>query len=153
MKFHKFTADGSPSDATHRVTVTYDDLNTTAATSLVSQLLPQTAGTNLPLGTTVEVTHIKITTAFVGTAISALTIKVGDVSVDNRYVTTAVGDLLTANTRAIPRSVTTQPYALTAADTVKATFTATGANLTALTAGQVDIFFKILLPQDLEAWA
>ena len=53
---------------------------------------------------------------------------------------------MTANTRAIPRSVTTQPYALTAADTVKATFTATGANLTALTAGQVDIFFKILLP-------
>jgi len=145
MRYHKFSiAESAVHGATHRVTVTYADLSGTAATSLDTQLLPETASTTLPADTTLELISCKVVTAFVGASITVLTLKIGDDTDDDRYMTTTYGDLLTATQRSIPRAVLTQPFTLTSADTIDAIFTATGANLTALTAGQVDLYVRIV---------
>lgn len=146
MTYYNYSALEQPAvnGATHRLTIKYTDLTDTAATSLTTAIFPETDSTTFPIGCQVQVLGCKVSTAFAGGAVSALTLKIGDGGDDDRYMTTTYGDLFTATHRAIPAGVTTQPYVYAAADTVDAIFTATGANLTALTAGQVDIYLKFL---------
>jgi hypothetical protein len=151
MTLHKFLTHEVPQGllgATHRLTILYTDLSSTAATSLTTQILPVTASTTLPADTLIDVMLVNVVTAFVGTSISALTLKLGDGSDDDRFLTAALTDLLTATSRGVRLS--TGNYCFTAADTVDGIFTATGANLTALTAGQVDIWLKIVLPSEVQ---
>lgn len=127
--------------ASHVVKITYADLAGTAATTKTMPILPGASG-NLPEGTLVRCLGHRVVTAFVGASITALTLQVGDGGDTDRLCTAALDDLLTVGTTAVPASVTTQPYSFAADDTVDALFTATGANLSALTAGEVHIFLQ-----------
>ena len=125
--------------ATHLVKVLYSDL-TAAATTQTLPILP--ASGTLAAGTIVECIGHRCVTAFAGTSITAVTLQVGDGSDTDRLCTAALDDLIAAGYTAVPRSVTTQPYALASADAIDALFTATGANLSVLTAGEVHILLR-----------
>lgn len=135
--------------ATHVVKLTYADLTDTAATTKTVPILPAASGT-LPAGTVVECLGHRCVTAFAGTSITAVTLQVGDGGDTDRLCTAALDDLIAAGYTAVPRSVTTQPFAFASADTVDALFTATGANLSALTAGEVHIFLRVT---DMVEWS
>lgn len=125
--------------ATHLVKVVSTDL-TAAATTQTLPILP--ASGTLPAGTIVECIGHRCVTAFAGTSITAVTLQVGDGSDTDRLCTAALDDLIATGYTAVPRSVTTQPFAFGSADAVDALFTATGANLSALTAGEVHILLR-----------
>lgn len=125
--------------ATHIVKVVSTDL-TAAATTQTLPILPATG--TLPAGTIVECIGHRVVTAFAGPSISAVTLQVGDGGDTDRLCTSALDDLIAAGFTAVPRSVTTQPFCLASADAIDALFTATGANLSVLTAGEVHILLR-----------
>jgi hypothetical protein len=125
--------------ATHIVKVDRFDL-TAAATTQTLPILPAVG--NLPAGTIVECIGHRVVTAFAGPSITAVTLQVGDGGDTDRLCTAALDDLIAVGFTAVPRSVTTQPFCLAAADAVDALFTATGANLSVLTAGEVHILLR-----------
>jgi hypothetical protein len=129
------------------VKLTYEDLNTTAAVTKTMPILP-VAGT-YPAGTMMECIGLIIVTPFIGAALSALTLQVGDGTDPDRLCTAALANLLVGGYSAMPRSVGTQPFVFASADTIDALVTATGANLTALTAGEVAILLRII---DMAEW-
>lgn len=128
---------------THVVKITYEDLNTTADTTKTIAIVPE-SGTNA-VGTYVLRAGFQIKTNFDGGATSELTLQVGDGGDTDRFIPaksihedgTEVTNWVTANGTA------TLPYAYVAADTIDALFTATGADLTALTAGEVWVFLQV----------
>lgn len=126
---------------THRINVKYTDLNTTAALTKTIALYPTAAAGKASVG--VGECAIYVKTAFVGASISALGLEVGDGNDPNRNMVSA-SILAAAGTWYALVPVTTAPYIFSAADTVDALFTAVGANLTALTAGELDLFIRAI---------
>ena len=98
-----------------------------------------TTAVNIPAGSALLRAAAKVKTAFAGTGITVLTLKVGDDGDDDRAM--AAFDLLTAPGYFVNPS--TLPYVFAAANTVDGIATATGGALSALTAGEVDLFFFI----------
>lgn len=149
MKILNLVGPETTKGATHVVILTYADFAGTAATTKTIPILPASSG-DLPAGTVCECLGHRCVTAFAGTSITAVTLQVGDGNDTDRLCTAALDDLIATGYTAVPRSVTTQPYALAAADTIDALFTATGANLSVLTAGEVHIFLRIT---DMVEWS
>lgn len=129
--------------ATHVVKLLYTDLTDTAALTKTLPILPGSTGT-LPVGSMVRCIGHRVVTAFVGASVSALTLQVGDGGDTDRFATAALDSMLATGYTAVPASVTTQPYAYESADTVDALFTAVGANLSVLTAGEVHVFLQVV---------
>lgn len=127
---------------THKIVVTYADLNDTAG--LTKTLNVQFNGGNFPVKTQFECTHIDVVTAFGGGTVATLTLQLGDAGSAARYWTAASKDLLSTGCVSAARSITTQPFALTTAGTLQALFTSTVGNLNALTAGEIHIYVKIV---------
>ena len=121
---------------------------TTAGTALsvapatTSGALPAagTSGTDtLPIGTAVSLVAMIVDTAFTGGAISAMVVKVGDGNSTNRFL---ANTSCFTTTNAVG-TIANQPFVYTTADTVDAIFTSTTANLNALTAGSLRLFFRL----------
>jgi hypothetical protein len=150
---------------THKVIITSADL-TAAAGSQTFTIFPDgsadgynqqtglamqdTTLNQLPAGFTVEKTQIRVVTPFTGGAISAATVSVGDKASTARYIAAASTDLFTAagtNTKDNVASATT--YAFTTTDVANsnaalvAVIATTGANVSAATAGQLEIYFAV----------
>lgn len=124
-----------------KFTIDYTDLTATAATSKAQALW------TLPAGAKITAVNIYHTTAFAGTSITAMTVSVGKSGTATHFTATldifaAVADSGVLETAMFKSG---QKTALP----VIATFTATGANLTALTAGQVVIEVYYVNPNTL----
>jgi len=133
--------------ATHVAIVTFADLNDTAA---LTKTLSVFTAASLPAGTLLDCVGYRVVTAFAGGTVATLTVQVGDTGSANRYATAGLKDLLSTGAIAVPKSVTTAPFALTSADTVKLLFTSTVGNLSALTAGEIHIFLRVV---DTREWS
>jgi hypothetical protein len=123
---------------THVAEVKFTDLNTTAGLTKTLQLIPETLG--FPAGTFVRMpAGHRIITPFVGAGITSLNYTVGDDNDTDRYITaqSLIGG--TPFTYAMtPNSVGTLPAVFNSNGLeLNALFTAVGANLTALTAGEI----------------
>lgn len=156
----------SPSDTaygkyTHKVVVGWACLVARggANTSVTLQLLPgQTptqfngdsggtapSGTN-PVGTTISDCGLRIITNFDGGATSDLSVVLGDGNDTDRLLTATIIHEDATEVPAKAMGAVTIPYAYPITDTIDAVFTATGANLDALTSGEVEFYFHLSLP-------
>lgn len=125
---------------THVVTIDFTDLNTTAGLTKTLEMLPATL---VKVGTEIFCKGFYVETAFAGCA--TLTLQVGDGNDTDRYLTAAVADLKTAGYKSVLQNLATTPFTYTAAaDSVDALVTATTDNLTALTAGKVYVFLRVV---------
>lgn len=130
---------------THRFEVTYADL-TTASTAHTQTLAAYTAGKG------VTGAAFKLVTGFVGTSITNLTMKVGyDGTTDDDDGIIEAVELATAGTEILYGDATGVVFATKRtgyfpvdAGNYNAVFTATGANVTALTAGEVHVYLNIV---------
>lgn len=134
---------------THKVVITYADLTDTADVTKSIAILP--ASGTWRAGTVIKDCAIRLKTAFDGGATSAMTLQVGETDTDRYLPATQVHVDSTEILYFQTANVTdTLPYATLAADTIDALFTATGANLTALTTGEVHIYLAVYNLQDLD---
>lgn len=122
---------------THKVSLTYADL-TAAAGSQAVQIFPKTG--NLPAGIVAWKAAFRLVTNFSGGAASALTMSVGDGGSATALLA-AVSVLNGATPVAYKAGAPVKAY--TSADNIQATFTATGANLNTLTAGEIEIYLEL----------
>lgn len=122
---------------THVSKVLFTDLNTTASTAKTLQVFPDT-GNNVS-GLLVIKVATKIAVAFGVTSITALNVIVGDSGSTNRFL--ASQELVSGTPVAF--KVGTVPFAYVTATHVDAVFTATTANLTDLSAGELHIFIAV----------
>lgn len=127
-------ADQLAFDATHLVKVKYTDLTAAATTQTLALL-------SLRAGHMVKSVYARVKTAFAGPSISAATVQVGDGSDTDRNL--AAGSVFAAGYLSI-QPATTGPSTFAAADTLDALFTATGANWSVGTAGEVWFFIRIV---------
>jgi hypothetical protein len=128
---------------THKAYVPYTDLTATAGTSKVITLL-----SSVPTGSIIADAAFYLKTAFVGTSVTNLTVAVGWTGTAGGLIATV--ELSTAGTAVLAGDGTGSAFATLrtgfapqSATAVIATFTSTGANLTALTAGEVAIFVRV----------
>lgn len=117
---------------THRLRIDHEYLKTQAGTS-------KTFNFGLNKGAIIEATAHACTTAFVGAAVTALVVKAGNDAESDNWVPAkeCVSGSVDADSFATPGTV------LAAADNLDVVVTATGANLSVLTAGEVYLFFRI----------
>lgn len=121
-----------------KYTVTYADLATAATTNNITVA-------TLPAGAVVEAVKIKHSTAFAGGAISAYTVSVGITGNLTKYA--AAYDVFQAvSATAMQLSTTQGTESHTATTALKIAATSTGANLSAATAGSVDVWIKMSAP-------
>lgn len=111
----------------------------TAATTIALNLY------SLPAGAVVHAHKIKHSTAFAGTSVTAVTLSVGISGTAAKYAP-AFDVFQTVSGTATQLSTTAGTESDSAATQITATMTATGANLSALTAGQVDVWALLSLP-------
>ncbi len=132
----------------HKVAVGYADLSAAAVTKTLT-IFPD-GSAQLPACFTVLRTGYILRTPFVGALVTALTLDIGDGDSASRYLGAASTDLVAAiGTNTKEAVVSTTAFSL-GADivgashaTIKALFTATGANTSVLTAGLVDIYLLL----------
>lgn len=134
---------------THRFTVDYTDLNDTAATTKTLQLL-----NSLPRGTMVAAAAFELETAFDGGATSALAMDVGydllagtddpDAFLDGYEVHVDATEVLAGDGNGAVFATLRTGYVSQEQMDLEVLFTATGANLTALTTGKVHIYLKVV---------
>lgn len=137
---------------THHFAIDYTDLNTTAGTTKTITLL-----SSLPIGTLVTKAALYLESGFVGTAITNLLCEAGwDSAADDPDGLLAGYEIATAGTEILAGdgdgaafATLRTGYAFVAAGDLTALFTATGANLTALTAGKVHLFLHVVKLADL----
>lgn len=118
-----------------KYTVSYTDLQTAATTNNGTLF-------SLGAGEAIHATKTKHNTAFVGASITALTISVGIAGTLAKYA--AAYDVVPAvSATAYQLSTTVGSESHTAATAIKWAAVATGANLSVLTAGSVDIWVLV----------
>jgi hypothetical protein len=153
----------------HKAIVNYLDLNTTAATTKTIQLLADlvpadnlgaavASNFTIPAGSEIRDCGWMLLTPFTGGVISAMTLDLGIGGTASKFIAAASTDLFTAlssNTKGCGRNTTA--YTFTQADVITGTvcavtalFTATGANLNALTAGLMEIYFTLNRMPDIQ---
>ena len=115
-----------------RFTVPYTDLTDTAGTSKAVTLF------TIPKGGKILGVFAKHSVAFAGVAISAMTVSVGK-SGSTTFFTSAFDIFAAVADTTVQETALFKCGQLTALAVI-ATFTSTGANLTVLTAGSVDIY-------------
>jgi hypothetical protein len=122
---------------THKVSISYTDLYATAGLTKTVLVFPSLAAANIGL----LQAALRVKTAFVGAAISALTAEVGDDGDTDRIL--AASSILAAAGTWYAILPATAPAFFGTANTFDVLFTATGANLTALTAGELELFLSV----------
>jgi hypothetical protein len=136
----------------HKAIINYSDL-TTAGASQAFTLFPDVSYNSSALmyaGWAITKVAYRLITGFTGGALSAMTLTLGDGANATRYLAAASTDMFTApgttNAKDFVISGTAYVYSsndLTNSNTkLVATFAATGANVNAATAGQVEIYFR-----------
>ncbi len=130
---------------THKYVIPYTDMTSTAGTGLTVTLDTYTAGTQFK-----DAAH-KVVTAFDGGATSELTLKVGydgattdndDGLIEAVSIHVDATEVLYGGANGADFATKLNGYTALDAGILTATFTATGANLTALTTGEVHIYVK-----------
>lgn len=111
---------------TEELTISYRDINDVTSTTKTVTL------TTLPAACKVLGVELIVDTAFSGTGITAITVEVGDPASTNHYLTAT-------SVATTGRTLSAAQFKEYSADnsTIVAKFTATGANLNALSAGQL----------------
>lgn len=131
---------------THRFEITYADL-TTASTAHTQTLAAYVAGKGVTAGA------FKLVTGFVGTSITALTMAVGydgatnddpDGIIEAVELATAGTEILFGDATGAVFATKRTGYFPVDAGNYTALFTATGANVTALTAGEVHVYLNLV---------
>jgi hypothetical protein len=124
------------------VIIDHEDLTAAAVTQTV-QIFP-VAGSLVPAGTKANAMGYHLDPPFDGGATSDLTLQIGDGDDPNRYLTAHSihedGTEVDYGPVGLP---VTQPHVYSAADGIDALFTATGANVSVLTAGKLRIYLKV----------
>jgi len=132
---------------THRFEIPYTDLTGTASTSVAISLATYAAGKG------VTAAAYKLVTAFDGGATSALALDVGhngattddpDSILDNYEIHADATEVLYGDGNGAAFATLRTGYFPLDAGAYEATFTATGANLTVLTTGEVHIYLRIV---------
>lgn len=140
---------GMPALRCFKATITHADLDAAATSQAI-------ALTGFPTNVVVLGASTKYRVRFVGPSITGLTIDVGDTADADELVDAR--ELITG-TPALDAGDATTPGLLIAptaqanyiGDGLDATFTATGANVAALTAGEIDVFIVYYRQADLKA--
>ena len=139
--------ESGPTGFTHKFVVPYTDLTGTAATSLAVPLYAYTAGTYFAAAA------YKLVTAFDGGATTNMAPDVGhngattddpDSLIDNYETHVDATEVLYGDGNGAVFATLRTGYCALDAGNIEATFTATGANLTALTQGEVHIYLQII---------
>lgn len=132
---------------THKAAITYADLVATAGTSKALVIL-----SGLVAGFLVRAAAFRLVSGFVGTSITALTLKVGyngasvdddDGLIESASVCTANSPILAGDATGAVFATKRTGFAPQEAAAIEALFTATGANFTALTAGVVHVYLSV----------
>jgi hypothetical protein len=129
--------------------VLYTDLNTTAGLTKVLTL-----ASGLGVGDLILDGAMYLKTAFVGTAVTNLAIEVGwnvatgtddpDGIIDSYELAGVATEVLAADANGAAFATLRTGFAFQESGSIEALFTAVGANLTALTAGEVWVFLRIV---------
>lgn len=135
---------------THKSVITYSDIATAggAATAVSMDLLPYTAGTAF------QAAAYKIVGAgFVGPSVTNLTVAVGwngattddaDGLITATEIATAGTEILYLLGNGAAFAANATGYVALDAGSIQAVFTATGANLNVLTAGEIHVYLKMV---------
>lgn len=133
---------------THRFTIDYTDC-TAAATTQVFQLID-----DLPRGHIVQAAAMELETGFAGTSITNLVLDVGydlasgtddpDAFLDGYEIATAGTEILAADGNGAVFATLRTGFANVEEMDIECLLTATGANLSAMTAGKVHIYLKVV---------
>lgn len=131
----------------HVYTVPYTELTDTASTTKTIDLLA-----NLPVGTLVDKAALYLESGFVGASVTNLLCEVGwnsaaddpDGLLAGYEIATAGTEILAGDGDGAAFATLRTGYAFVATGDIEAVFTATGANLTALTAGKVHILLHVV---------
>lgn len=147
MNIKKLSAEETrESGFTHKAVITHADLTAAATTEALTIL------SGLGLGYLVRAAAFRLVSGFVGTDVTALKLDVGwngaavddaDGLLDNYEIATAGTEILagTGNGAAFAANIT--GFAPVEAATIEALFSATGANVSVLTAGEVHIYLAV----------
>lgn len=146
-----------PSTVMFRVTIAAPDVAALGAstTGFINLPLgfPGVTTPVVPRGTLVKNVRIKHTTAFSGTSITGLTVSIGSAAGSATTFTAAFNIFQAVADGTLSSAPATAAQATYAADTIQANFTSTGANLSAISAGSVNIDIELWLEPDLTATA
>ena len=147
------TTEERSSGFSHLWKIRYTDLNDTAALTKTLQLMG-TAANGVAVGDFVMAAAMYLRTAFVGTAVTNLAIEVGydlasgtddpDAFLDSYELAGVATEVLAADGNGAVFATLRTGYAFQEAADIEALFTAVGANLSALTAGEVWVFLRIV---------
>lgn len=129
---------------THKINITYADLvaeTSGAAFSIFPKLTEQSAPL-IPVGGRVSNVAVRVVTLFVAASMTDLSITIGDDGSANRFLTTVeVGGTTSPITAGVwYETYAAVPYIYTVANTIDLVATATGAALSALTAGEMNVY-------------
>jgi hypothetical protein len=137
----------------HKFIVKYTDL-TAAGLTQTLVLLPNTG--IMPINTAIIRTGYRLVTPFTGGSVATVTLDLGDAQTAARYIAAATTDLLTAiATNTKNNLISATGYAFSGSNfanshnKLQALFTSTVGNLNTLTAGEVEIYAKIVDLNDL----
>lgn len=135
------------SNFTHKIVLTYVDLaaeTSTTAFSIFPKFSEQSANT-VPIGTRVWACGVRVVTIGVAASMTDLVFTIGDDGSANRFLTSSeVGGTTTPVAAGIwYETFAAAPYVYTAANTIDVVATATGAALSALTAGEWHIYLGL----------
>ncbi len=131
----------------HKFVIPYTDLTGTAGVTLAIPVLAYTAGCFF------DRAAYKVVTAFDGGATSALALDVGhngatvddpDSLIDNYEIHVDATEVLYGDANGAVFATLRTGYCALDAGNIEVTFTATGANLTALTQGEVHIYLRMI---------
>jgi hypothetical protein len=133
---------------THKVIITHPDLSATATTKTVNLL------TGLVAGHLITGAAFRLVSGFVGTSVTNLTMQVGydlaagtddpDGIIETVELATAGTEILAGDATGAIFATKRTGFAPQEACTITALFTATGANLSVLTAGEVHVYLSVV---------
>lgn len=132
---------------THKIVLLYSDLTseTSGAGFAIFPKLSEQSANVVPIGARVTACAVRVVTIGVAASMTDLSIVIGDDGSTNRFLTTSeVGGTTSPVAAGIwYETFAAAPYVYTAANTIDVVATATGAALSALTAGEWHIYLGI----------
>jgi hypothetical protein len=132
---------------THKIIITHLDLvtETSGAACAIFPKFSDESVKTIPIGSRVRACAVRAVTLFVAASMTDLSITIGDGGSANRYLTTVeVGGTTSPITAGVwYETFAAAPFIYTAADTIDLVATATGAALSALTAGEMHVYLHV----------
>lgn len=132
---------------THKIVLTYTDLaaETSGAGFAIFPKFSEQSANVVPIGTRVSACAIRVVTIGVAASMTDLSVVIGDDGSTNRFLTTSeVGGTTSPVAAGIwYETFAAAPYIYTTANTIDMVATATGAALSALTAGEWHVYLAL----------